>query len=59
MTFDDQQCTLQLGLDKDRLLVLVHSRSWCLGEALWRAHVDRRGSDGFDSASGEASNYLL
>jgi release factor H-coupled RctB family protein len=58
-TVHDADTMQQIGLDKERLLLLVHSGSRGLGEALLRVHVDRRGSHGLDIASGEASDYLL
>ncbi|WP_434387354.1 RNA ligase RtcB family protein [Melittangium boletus] len=47
-----------LKLDATRLLLLVHSGSRGLGEAILRAHVDRHGAGGLAEDSPEAHAYL-
>ncbi|HSP79542.1 MAG TPA: RNA ligase RtcB family protein, partial [Myxococcaceae bacterium] len=47
-----------LGLGTERLLLLVHSGSRGLGEAILRAHVDRHGTGGLTEDSHEARTYL-
>jgi len=47
-----------LGLAADRLLLLVHSGSRGLGEAVLRAHVDRHAAGGLLEDSDEARAYL-
>jgi release factor H-coupled RctB family protein len=47
-----------LGLTLDRLLLLVHSGSRGLGEAILRAHVDRHGTGPLQEGSNEARVYL-
>lgn len=47
-----------LGLDADRLVLLVHSGSRGLGEAILRAHVDRFAGDGVASDGEDARAYL-
>jgi release factor H-coupled RctB family protein len=47
-----------LGLAADRLLMLVHSGSRGLGEAILRAHVDRHAAGGLAEDSDEARVYL-
>lgn len=48
----------KLGLDPDRLVLLVHSGSRGLGEAVLRRHTDQRGADGLTAGSPEAIAYL-
>jgi len=47
-----------LELDTGRLLLLVHSGSRGLGEAILRAHVDRHGTGGLTEDTDEARRYL-
>lgn len=47
-----------LGLDADRLVLLVHSGSRGLGEAILRAHVDRFAGEGVAADREEAAAYL-
>jgi len=47
-----------LGLSAERLLLLVHSGSRGLGEAILRAHVDRHAAGGLAADSEEARAYL-
>ncbi len=47
-----------LGLDEDRLVLLVHSGSRGLGEAVLRRHTDVRGAQGLAVDSPEAATYL-
>lgn len=46
------------GVDPERLLLLVHSGSRGLGEAILRAHVDRFAGAGLPSDSDDARDYL-
>lgn len=46
------------GLDEQRLLLLVHTGSRGLGEAILRAHVDERRGEGLLGGSPEAERYL-
>ena len=54
----DPTALATLGIDPDRLLLLVHSGSRGLGEAVLRAAIDRQGHHGLDPASPEATDYL-
>jgi release factor H-coupled RctB family protein len=54
----DPEVFTALGLKSDRLLVLVHSGSRGLGEAILRAHVERHGSASLAEDSTEARAYL-
>jgi len=54
----DRAAFAALGLEEDRLLLLVHSGSRGLGEAILRAHVDRQGTGGLTEDSAEAEAYL-
>ncbi|MFP2909765.1 RNA ligase RtcB family protein [Pyxidicoccus sp. 3LFB2] len=54
----DAEAFASLGLAADRLLLLVHSGSRGLGEAILRAHVDRHAAGGLVDDSLEARNYL-
>lgn len=54
----DEAAWAQLGLDADRLVLLVHSGSRGLGEAILRAHVDRFAAGGLDAGSEDARAYL-
>lgn len=47
-----------LGVDPGQLLLLVHSGSRGLGEAVLRAVIDREGHRGLNPASPEAADYL-
>ncbi|KAF1050715.1 MAG: RNA-splicing ligase RtcB [Stenotrophomonas maltophilia] len=47
-----------LGLDRRHLLLLVHSGSRGLGEAILREHVDRFSHHGLEEASADAAHYL-
>ncbi|AKQ68840.1 hypothetical protein A176_005752 [Myxococcus hansupus] len=47
-----------LGLSAERLLLLAHSGSRGLGEAILRAHVDRHAAGGLADDSPEAEAYL-
>lgn len=55
---DDEAAWASLGLDADRLLLLVHSGSRGLGEAILRAHVDRFAAAGLAADSEDAREYL-
>ncbi|OJT16341.1 RNA ligase RtcB family protein [Archangium sp. Cb G35] len=54
----DAETFTALGLGTDRLLLLVHSGSRGLGEAILRAHVDRHGTGSLVEDSDEARRYL-
>ncbi|AKF79898.1 release factor H-coupled RctB family protein [Myxococcus fulvus 124B02] len=54
----DARAFAELGLEADRLLLLVHSGSRGLGEAILRAHVDRHAAGGLVADSDEARAYL-
>ncbi|MBK5963329.1 RNA ligase RtcB family protein [Thiocystis minor] len=47
-----------LGIDPDQVLLLVHSGSRGLGEAILRGIVDQQGHQGLDPAGPEATDYL-
>lgn len=47
-----------LGLDRNHLVILVHSGSRSIGEALFRKHTDRFGAKGLNADSIEARRYL-
>lgn len=47
-----------LGIDTQRLLLLVHSGSRGLGERILRQHVDAFGHHGLDADTPEACSYL-
>ncbi|XXF79285.1 RNA ligase RtcB family protein [Myxococcaceae bacterium GXIMD 01537] len=57
-TVHDAAAFEALGLAADRLLLLVHSGSRGLGEAILRAHVDRHAAGGLVEGSDEARAYL-
>lgn len=48
----------QLGLDKQQLVLLVHSGSRGLGESILRAHVDQHCGNGVEADSVAAEEYL-
>lgn len=48
----------RLGVDARCVLLLVHSGSRGLGEAILRAHVDAFGHGGLEEGSSEAASYL-
>lgn len=54
----DAKTFTALGLNTERLLVLVHSGSRGLGEVILRAHVDRHGTGGLGDDTEEARRYL-
>jgi len=47
-----------LGLDRDRLVLMVHSGSRGLGEAILRAHTHVRGAEGLRPADDDGRAYL-
>lgn len=55
---DDAAAWASLGIEKDALVLLVHSGSRGLGEAILRAHVDRFAAAGLDAGCEEARAYL-
>jgi release factor H-coupled RctB family protein len=48
----------ELGIDKNHLVLLVHSGSRGLGERILRSHVDSFGHAGLDIASEEFTQYV-
>ena len=54
----DAKAFTALGLGTERLLLLVHSGSRGLGEAILRAHVDRHGTGSLAEDTDEARRYL-
>jgi release factor H-coupled RctB family protein len=48
----------EFGLDKEYLLILVHSGSRSIGEALLRRHTDRYGAKGLVVESVETERYM-
>ncbi len=54
----DDEALLALGLDRKHLLLLVHSGSRGLGEAILREQVDRFGHQGLVPGSAECDAYL-
>ncbi len=54
----DEAASRALGVDPDRALLLVHTGSRGLGEAILRAHADRFRADGVDPSSPEGEAYL-
>jgi len=54
----DEPALAALGLERERLCLLVHSGSRGLGEAILRAHVDVFAAAGLDDASPQAAEYL-
>ncbi len=48
----------QLGLDKDRICLLVHSGSRGLGESILRGYVEKHAAAGVPLDSGDARTYL-
>jgi release factor H-coupled RctB family protein len=47
-----------LGIDRKHLLLLVHSGSRGLGEAILRDHVDHHGHAGLERGSADCASYL-
>lgn len=54
----DTQAVQELELDPQALLLLVHSGSRGLGEAVLRRHMDQHGHNGLDMASAAGARYL-
>ncbi|MEZ4526237.1 MAG: RNA ligase RtcB family protein [Desulfobacterales bacterium] len=54
----NQEAFDALGLDKDFLMLLVHSGSRGLGASLLRKHTDVKGAAGLESASADAEKYI-
>jgi release factor H-coupled RctB family protein len=54
----DPAALATLGIDPGQLLLLVHSGSRGLGEAILRAVIGQQGHQGLDPASPEAADYL-
>ncbi|PKL76417.1 MAG: RNA ligase RtcB family protein [Candidatus Melainabacteria bacterium HGW-Melainabacteria-1] len=57
-TVHDQAALRVAGLDPERLVLLVHSGSRGLGEAVLRAHTDVHGAAGLTAISEAAAAYL-
>jgi release factor H-coupled RctB family protein len=57
-TVHDAQALAALGIDKQHLLLLVHSGSRGLGERILRQHVDAFGHAGLQEGTPEASAYM-
>ncbi len=55
---EDQQAFEQLGLDKDSLVLLIHSGSRGIGESLLRSHVSVYGAKGLDENTEDAVKYI-
>jgi release factor H-coupled RctB family protein len=55
---DDRERFDALGLDRDRLVLMVHSGSRGLGESVLRAHTERFGAGGLAADSEEGTRYL-
>ena len=55
---DDKSTFEALDLSADDLMLLVHSGSRGLGEALLRSHVERHKAEGLFDGSDEAAHYL-
>ena len=55
----DKDSLNALGIDRKNLVILVHSGSRSIGDALLRSHIDRFGAKGLDADSAEAQHYLL
>jgi release factor H-coupled RctB family protein len=54
----DRTALASLGVDPDRLLLLVHSGSRGLGESILRAHTERLGAAGLPTGSEDFSAYV-
>ena len=54
----DETIFSRLGLDKNRMTLLIHSGSRGLGEAILRSHVDKYRAAGLKDTSDEAIRYL-
>jgi release factor H-coupled RctB family protein len=54
----DEVVSDELGVDKARCVLIVHSGSRGLGEAILRAHVAEHAGDGVDADSDDARDYL-
>lgn len=57
-TVMDDEAFSRLGLDKNRLTLMVHSGSRGLGEAVLRRHVDKHKAAGIADNSEDAHEYL-
>jgi release factor H-coupled RctB family protein len=55
---NDRETLEALGLDKEYLVLLIHSGSRGLGEALLRSHTDRFRDGSLTAGSEEAESYL-
>lgn len=54
----NQELFEQSGLDKQKLLLLVHSGSRGLGQSILRQHVEQHSHSGLDEQSDDAKTYL-
>jgi len=52
------ECFADLGLSKDRLMLLVHSGSRGLGDMILRRHVDQYRDQGISAHSPDETNYI-
>ena len=55
----DAAAFTSLGLEKDELVLLVHSGSRGLGQSVLETHIEEHGGAGVDAASSAATRYLL
>lgn len=55
---DDPEAFESLGLDKKRLVLLVHSGSRGLGHSILRDHIEQHAADGLVEGTPEADAYL-
>jgi len=55
----DRMAAAQLGLDRSELLLLVHSGSHRVGQAIFEDHVEQHGARGLAADSDAATRYLL
>lgn len=55
---EDTEAFERLGLDRGRLMLMVHSGSRGLGESILRRHVERFGGEGLPEKSSECDQYL-
>lgn len=55
---EDGECFELLGLDRRKLVLMVHSGSRGLGESVLRRHVEQHGSGGLKEGSAECERYL-
>lgn len=56
-SIEDAEACARIGVEADRLYVLIHSGSRGLGEAILREHVGRFGAAGFEAEGSEGLAY--